>query len=80
MGKKNDNISRSLFLLQERYNKAKNTPNVVGIHMKHIVFARDVEQFLKDHKDELNVKLDKNGNVIQKDEYYFTGYRQYSVE
>jgi len=64
-------ISRSLFLLKQRYEKAKTVPDCIGIHMKSVIWADDVIEFLTEHKNVLNVKLDRNGFAIKRDAYYF---------
>ena len=64
-------VSRSLFLLLQRYEKAKSVPDCLGFHMWNVMWSDDVREFLTEHKDELDVKLNKDGLAIKKDEYYF---------
>jgi len=41
--------------------------------MRNVMWADDVVEFLTEHKDKLDVKLNKDGLAIKKDEYYFKG-------
>ena len=62
-------ITRSLFLLKQRHNKALTMPGCIGIHMKNIMWTQDVQEYLRNNTDTLRVEFNRKGEVIRKESY-----------
>jgi hypothetical protein len=63
--------TRSLLEIKQRYKRAMNSQNAVGINMKGIKMTRDVEDFITRHEDEFKKIIRDNGGKIINSTIYF---------